>query len=124
MSPLRSRRSDRLRMPLSWAGYVVMAAGLVFATAASVAAQSRSVDVEDASPTREGNVFDHHDHQPTESQVDRAEGSSGVDNPRPATEQQVEGGVEKLLRQTDEMDQDAAAQGRNYPTGSAAQPPR
>jgi hypothetical protein len=101
-----------------------MAVAAVFAMVAPAAAQTAPVDVEHASPTREGNVFDHQDHQPTEAQVGRAEGSSGIDNPSPATEQQVEGGVDKLLRQTDELDQDATAQGRNYPAGSAAPPPR
>ena|SRR5579859_978889 len=124
MSPLSLRQSRRQRTAISWARCAVMAAVSVFAVIAPIAAQTAPVDVEDASPTREGNVFDHRDHQPTESQVDRTEGSSGVNNPSPTTEQDVEGGVEKLLKQTDQLDQDAAAQGRDYPAGSAEPPPR
>lgn len=124
MSLLPLRQSRRQRAPVPQTRCVVMAAALAFAMVAPAAAQTAPVDVEHASPTREGNVFDHRDHQPTESQVGRAEGSSGIDYPSPTTEQQVEGGVEKLLRQTDQLDQDATAQGRNYPAGSAAQPSR
>ena len=124
MSPLPLRQSRRQRASVSRTRRVATAAALVFAVAAPAAAQTAPVDVEHASPTREGNVFDHRDHQPTEAQVDRAEGSSGINSPSPTTEHQVEEGVDKLLRQTDELDQDATAQGRNYPAGSAAQPPR
>jgi hypothetical protein len=101
-----------------------MAARLVLTMVAPAAAQTAPVDVEHASPTQEGNIFDHRDHQPTEAEVGRTEGSSGVDKPSPTTEQDVEGGVESLLRQTREMDQGAEKQGRDYPAGSAAPPQR
>jgi hypothetical protein len=101
-----------------------MAAGLVLATVAPVAAQTGPVDDKDGSPAREGNVYEHRDHQPTESEVGRAEGKSGVDYPNPTSDQEVERGVENLLRQTDEMDEEADTQGRNYPAGSSSQPSR
>ena len=124
MSTLSEREPLQQRTPFSRSRCLVMAAGLVLATLPPVAAQTGPVDRENASPAQEGNVYDHRDHQPTESEVGRAEGKAGFDSSNPKTEQEVERGVGNLLRQTDEMDEEAIKQGREYPAGSSSQPPR
>jgi hypothetical protein len=109
---------------------LLMAAGSVLGSFSPGGAQTKpagepSAPLEaPAPPAREGDVYDHRDHQPTESEVDRAEGRSGPDYPGPTTDQDVERGVENLLRQTDEMDKAAEKQGEEHPPGSPSQPPR
>lgn len=124
MSALSEREPLQRRTPFLRSRCLVMAAGLVLATLPPLAAQTRPVDREDASPAQEGNVYDHLDHQPTGAEVGRDEGKAGFDSPNPNTEQEVERGVGNLLRQTDEMDEEAVKQGREYPAGSSSQPPR
>ena len=55
-------------------------------------------------PLREGNIYDHIDHQPTRAEVERAEAAAGGGRPSSATDREVENEVKALLRETDEQD--------------------
>jgi hypothetical protein len=58
-----------------------------------------------APPLREGNIWDHQHHQPTEADVRAAEAAAGIKPPSSATKRQVEEEVNKLLRQTSKQDE-------------------
>ncbi len=55
-------------------------------------------------PAREGNIYDHRDHQPTQAQIDSAAAAAGVRAPPSANPGPVEDEVKALLKQTDELD--------------------
>lgn len=55
-------------------------------------------------PMREGDIYGHVKHRPTEAEVGAAEGAAGIDAPPPATDDQIDESVEELLQQTDELD--------------------
>ena len=55
-------------------------------------------------PVREGNIYDHIDHQPTRAEVERAEAAAGGGRPSSATDREVENEVKALLKETDEQD--------------------
>jgi hypothetical protein len=59
-------------------------------------------------PAREGNIYDHKDHQPTERDVGTAESAAG-------DKQQVEEEVRKLLQQTDRLDEQSEQRQRLPP---------
>jgi len=55
-------------------------------------------------PAREGNIYDHIDHQPTRAQVERAEAAAGGDRRSSETEAEVLNEVKELLKETDRQD--------------------
>jgi hypothetical protein len=55
-------------------------------------------------PAREGNIYDHRDHQPTQAEIDNAAAAAGVRPPPSANPGPVEDEVKALLKQTDEAD--------------------
>src|SRR5258708_13353733 len=71
-----------------------------------------------APPAREGNIYDHKDHQPTEADV------AGTASPSPGAKGQVEDEVKALLQQTDRLDKPAEQQDPDYPNRSSTRPKR
>jgi len=69
-----------------------------------------------APPAREGNIYDHKDHQPTEADV------AGTASPSPGAKRQVEDEVKALLQQTDRLDKQSEQQDQDYPSGSSTGP--
>jgi hypothetical protein len=55
-------------------------------------------------PAREGNIYDHRDHQPTQAEVVGAEAAAGIGAPSPESQTQVKNEVKALLKQTDQLD--------------------
>ena len=55
-------------------------------------------------PVREGNIYDHIDHQPTRAQVEGAEAAAGGDRLPSETDEEVLNGVKALLKETDRQD--------------------
>ena len=76
---------------------------LVAALAASGCASALAQGDQLVAP-REGNIYGHVKHQPTESEVGGAAGGDGVNAPSAGNQQQVEKGVQELLQQTDRLD--------------------
>jgi len=72
-----------------------------------------------APPAREGNIYDHRDHQPTEADVERA---TGTESPSSGANRQVEDEVKALLQQTDKLDKQSEQQDQDYPSGSSSGP--
>ena len=75
-----------------------------------------------APPAREGNIYDHKDHQPTEAEVRAAERAAGTESPSSGTKRQVEDEVDELLQQTDRLDKQSEQQEQDYPSGSSFGP--
>jgi hypothetical protein len=61
-------------------------------------------------PAREGNIYDHQDHQPTAAEVGASESVAGITAPSPASTAAVEREVEDLLRQADTLDRQSEEQ--------------
>ena len=55
-------------------------------------------------PAREGNIYDHIDHQPTRAQVEDAEAAVGRDRRSSETDAEVLNEVKALLKETDRQD--------------------
>jgi hypothetical protein len=55
-------------------------------------------------PAREGNIYDHINHQPTRAQVEGAEAAAGGVRPSSETDAEVENEVRALLKETDRQD--------------------
>ena len=55
-------------------------------------------------PVREGNIYDHIDHQPTRAQAEGAEAAAGGDRLPSETDEEVLNGVKALLKETDRQD--------------------
>ena len=89
---------------------LMVVAGLVLANPAPVFAQAEPV----LPPAREGNIYDHKDHQPTQADIDRAQAAAGVHSPAPAPDSNVEKDVEELLRQTDALDKQTEERAKEY----------
>jgi len=78
---------------------------IVLAASSSIMAQTDPAPVDGAiPPPREGNTYDHKDHQPTEAEVSRAEAAAGS-RPLSVNAAHVEKGVEEFLRQMDKLDE-------------------
>jgi hypothetical protein len=90
-------------------------AALLLAAAPPALAQNAAAP-DTTPPAREGNTYDHRDHQPTQAEIDRAAAAAGVrppsQNPEP-----VEDEVKALLKQTDEVDQRSAEDVKNGASG-------
>jgi hypothetical protein len=67
-------------------------------------------------PAREGNIFDHQDHQPTQAEVDSAEAAASARVPS-ESDTQVESEVNTLLRQTDKLDKQSDEDLKGDPNG-------
>jgi hypothetical protein len=86
----------------------VMAAVIVFAASLSAIADDTA-----GPPAREGNIYDHKDHQPTEAELRAAEKAAGVPGSSAPGNPQVEEGVKQLLDQTDALDKRSEREGRS-----------
>ena len=84
-----------------------VAALVLEAASPGLARNAPARGVEASLPAREGNVYDHHDHQPTQAEVDSAAAAAGIRAPSPESKTQVENEIEGLLRQTDELDRES-----------------
>jgi hypothetical protein len=84
-----------------------LAAVAALVLAASSPALAQSAPAPDAGampPAREGNIYDHRDHQPTQAEIDRAEAAAGIGAPSRESQKQVEKEVRALEKRTDELD--------------------
>ena len=89
-------------MPLSRASWIV--AALLLAASLPALAQSDQAPAATAPPpARVANIYDHKDHQPTESDAGALERAAG-------NKRQVEKEVQELLRQTDRLDKQSEEQ--------------
>jgi hypothetical protein len=80
-------------------------AGLVLAASSPILAQTSAAPAGGAiSPAREGNVYGHKNHQPTQAEVSRAEVSAGIRPSSSGDAADIEKEVEELLKQVDELD--------------------
>jgi hypothetical protein len=101
----------------------IIAAALVLTASSLALAQSAPTSGGLAAPpAREGNIYDHKDHQPTEAEVRAAERAAGTASPSSGTKQQVEDEVRELLQQTDRLDKQSEQQEQDYPSGSSSGP--
>jgi hypothetical protein len=99
-------------MRLSRAACIVLA--LILTASSPALAQSDHAPGPTAPPpARVGNIYDHKDHQPTESDAGAAERAAG-------NKQQVEEEVKELLRQTDRLDKQSEQQEQLSPEGSSS----
>ena len=107
---------------------LAISAGVLLAASSPALAQSPPAP-QQAAPSdapavpREGDIYGHKEHQPTEAGVGEKEGPSGVDSPSAANRQEVDKQVDQLLRQTDELDEAAKKQGEDYPADASSRPP-
>ena len=104
-----------MQMPSRRSGtsVLVVVAGLVLANPAPVLAQAEPV----LPPAREGNIYDHKDHQPTKADIDRAQAAAGVHPQSSVPDSNVEKDVEELLKQTDAPDKQAEEQSKKDRNG-------
>jgi hypothetical protein len=93
-----------------------IAIALVLAASSPAFAQSDPTSGAGAAPPREGNIYDHRDHQPTEADV------TGTASPSSGAKRQVEDEVKALLQQTDKLDKQSEQQDQDYPSGSSSGP--
>ena len=95
-----------------------------FLGVASAGAQDAQPPGPSGAPQREGNIYDHKAHQPTQADVDAAGLPAATDRSR----QNVEQSVDDLLRQTDSLDkqqeQDLSGASNRPRLMSAASPAR
>lgn len=93
-------------------------AALVLAAASPSLAQNAPAPGAGAvPPAREGNIYDHRDHQPTQAEVDSAEAATGSGAPAPESQKQVEKEVKALLKRTDQLDKQSEEDLTNYSNG-------
>jgi hypothetical protein len=93
-------------------------AALVLAASSLALAQNAPVpDARVTPPAREGNVYDHHDHQPTQAEVDSAETAVGGREPSSESETPVENEVKALLKQTDKLDKQSDEDLKSHSNG-------
>jgi hypothetical protein len=83
---------------------VAIALALILAESSLALAQSNLPPGGAATATREGNIWDHRDHQPTEAEVRAAEKAAGIAPIPGGTKQQVEEQVKQFLQQLDSQD--------------------
>jgi hypothetical protein len=94
MRPTSSRRS--------FSTLLAVVAALLPPLSSLVHAQNATTP---AAPAREGNIYDHIDHQPTRSQVENAEAATG--RRASETDAEVLNEVKALLEETDRQDKRA-----------------
>ncbi len=101
---------------------IALATGLALLASLSALAQTGPAPTGTAGPpAREGNIYGHKDHQPTQAEIDRATGTPGVDRP-PSDASQVEEDVQKLLQQSDRLDKQLDREERGGDGGAGSQP--
>ena len=83
---------------------VFIAIALILTESSLALAQNNLPPGGAATPTREGNIWDHKDHQPTEAEVRAAEKAAGITPIPVGTKQQVEEEVKQFLQQLDRQD--------------------
>jgi hypothetical protein len=88
----------------------IIAAVVLAASATALAQSDDNAGRAAPPPAREGNVYGHKAHQPTEADVPPAARAG-------SSQQQVEQEVQDLLRQTDELDKQADERERAAPAG-------
>ena len=97
----RSRPILKLRRKSTLLGTVAV---LLLAGSSPIQAQTYPASADGAMPpTREGNIYDHKDHQPTEAEVSRAQAAAG-DRPQSVNASHVEKGAKDLLKRMDKLD--------------------
>ena len=93
-------------------------AGLMMMTSSLVLAQMNPAPVDGVESrgstgnvaTREGNTYDHRDHQPTEAEISAAEQAAGKLPPSSPSTTEVEKEVHDLLKQADTLDKQSEEQ--------------
>lgn len=93
---------------------LTLAASLLLLTSASAFAQTAAPSSGPAISTREGNIFDHRDHQPTAAD----DAAAGV---APGSGEDVEKEVQDLLRQTESLDRQSERLDGKLPVVSPGQ---
>jgi hypothetical protein len=84
---------------------LTVVAALVLAVSAPTLAQNAPAPRAGATPPpREGNVYDHHDHQPTQAEVNGGEAAVGARRSSSESTTQVDDEVKALLKQIDKLD--------------------
>ena len=102
---------------------IAVAAGLVLTTSPLALAQSTVNPGAGNGPQgREGNVYNHQAHQPTEAGVNAAERNAGVAPAPSGAEHEVEGEVNQLLQQTQRLDRQSEEDERGVGSGSSLPP--
>jgi len=91
----------------SWTRLAAVAALVLEAASPGLAQNAPASGAAATPPAREGNIYDHQDHQPTQAEVDSAAAAAGIRAPSPESKTQVENEIEGLLRQTDELDRES-----------------
>jgi hypothetical protein len=120
---MRISRVSRIRSLWPQSTTPIIAIAVVLTAASPALAQSDPPSGGGtAPPTREGNIYDHRDHQPTEAEVRAAERAGGTASPSSDTKRQVEDEVRQLLQQTDRLDKQSEQQDQDYPSGSSSGP--
>lgn len=114
-----SRSSERRR----GSKCLAMATGLFLAASSPALCQEQvAPGGGSAAPAREGNIYGHVDHQPTEAEIGKAAEPGSVDSPSAVNREQVDEEVDQLLQQSRELDEAAEKQGKDYPAGSSSGP--
>jgi len=94
---------------------LAFAAAFLFMTAATALAQNAGTVDGGAVPPRNGNVYDHRNHQPTQAE----DAAGGIAPPSAGGAEQVEQEVKELLQQTDILDRESEQHERGLSPGSA-----
>jgi len=95
---------------------LAFAASVLLLTSTAVLAQTAAPSPGAAVSTREGNIFDHRDHQPTAAD----DAAAGIAPPGGGGDD-VEKEVQDLLRETDSLDQQSEQQEDALPAASPGQ---
>jgi hypothetical protein len=83
---------------------VATVAATLLAATSAIQAQTNQTPVDGAMPPlREGDIYDHKDHQPTEAEISRARAAAG-DRAQSTNPERVEKGVTDLLKQMDKLE--------------------
>ena len=117
VSPMRISRVSLFQSLRPQSTTPSIAIALVLAASSPALAQSDPTSGAGAAPPpREGNIYDHRDHQPTEVDV------TGTASPSSGAKRQVEDEVKALLQQTDKLDKQSEQHDQDYPGGSSSGP--
>jgi hypothetical protein len=112
-----AQRSISVRIPVLRDRNTLLAAvaGLVLSASSPILAQTSPAPVHGPiSSAREGNIYDHQDHQPTEAEVSGAEAAAGIHPQSSVATTDVEKDVEELLKQIDELDKRSDEQAEGH----------
>lgn len=102
---------------------IAFSIGLVLAASSPALARNDPAPAGMATPpAREGNIYDHKDHQPNQAEVSGAEGAAAIERPSSDSKRKVEEEVNNLLQQTDRLDRQMELQEQGYPSGSSSPP--